>query len=151
MYWYFCAYCRISSRSLIHHHLLLKDIIVIHFKVNLHFKSSKVIKYMYLYQWNGLPRWHNGKESAYQCRRQQEMQVQSLGQGDSPGLGNGNPLQNSCQENSTDRGALWFTVHGVTKSWIWLSTSMKYKMKFSYKSNISETHLASVLMVTQIV
>ena len=30
--------------------------------------------------------------------------------------GNGNPLQYSRLENSMDRGALWATVHGVTKS-----------------------------------
>ena len=35
--------------------------------------------------------------------------------------GNGNPLQYSCLENSTDRGAWWATVYGVTKSWPWLS------------------------------
>ena len=33
---------------------------------------------------------------------------------DSPGGGNGNPLQCSGLENSTDRGAWWATVHGVT-------------------------------------
>ena len=36
--------------------------------------------------------------------------------GRSPGEGNGNPLQYSCLENPTDRGALWATVHGVAKS-----------------------------------
>ena len=37
--------------------------------------------------------------------------------GRSPGVGNGNPLQYSCLENSTDRGAWRATVHeGVTKS-----------------------------------
>ena len=41
----------------------------------------------------------------------------------SPGEGNGNSLQYSCLENSTDRGAWWITVHGVTKSWIRLSNS----------------------------
>ena len=35
----------------------------------------------------------------------------------SPGVGNGNPSQYSCLENSMDRGALWATVHGVTKGW----------------------------------
>ena len=40
------------------------------------------------------------------------------GQGRSPGVGNGNPLQYSCLENSMDRGAWWVTVvHGVTKEW----------------------------------
>ena len=42
----------------------------------------------------------------------QEMQktcVQSLGQEDSPGGGNGNPLQYSCLGNPMDRGA-WRTI-----------------------------------------
>ena len=38
------------------------------------------------------------------------------GPGRSPGEGNGNPLQYSCLENPMDGGALWATVHGVTKS-----------------------------------
>ena len=38
--------------------------------------------------------------------------------GRSPGGGNDNPLQYSCLENSTDRGARWAIVHGVTKSQI---------------------------------
>ena len=38
------------------------------------------------------------------------------GLGRSPGEENGNPLQYSCLENSTDRGAWRVTVHGVTKS-----------------------------------
>ena len=36
--------------------------------------------------------------------------------GRSSGGGNGNPLQDSCLENSMDRGAWWVTVHGVAKS-----------------------------------
>ena len=36
------------------------------------------------------------------------------GSGRSPGEGNGNPLQYSCLENPTDRGAWQATVHGVT-------------------------------------
>ena len=32
-----------------------------------------------------------------------------------PGVGNGNPFQYTCLENSMDRGALLATVHGVTK------------------------------------
>ena len=34
----------------------------------------------------------------------------------SPGGGQGNPLQCSCQENLTDRGASQGTVHRVTES-----------------------------------
>ena len=36
----------------------------------------------------------------------------------SPGEGNGNPLQYYC----LDRGAWRATVHGIRKSWTWLST-----------------------------
>ena len=39
-----------------------------------------------------------------------------LGSERSPGGGNGNPLQYAFLENSMDRGAWWFIVHGVTKS-----------------------------------
>ena len=39
------------------------------------------------------------------------------GSGRSPGIGNGNPLQYSCLENSMDRGAWWTIILGVAKSW----------------------------------
>ena len=48
--------------------------------------------------------------------------VQALGWGRSPGGVNGNPLQYSCLENPMVRESWWATVHGVAKSWIWLST-----------------------------
>ena len=38
------------------------------------------------------------------------------GSGRFPGEGNGNPLQYSCLENLTDRGAWQATVHEVAKS-----------------------------------
>ena len=41
--------------------------------------------------------------------------------GRSPGERDGNPLQYSGLENYMDRGAWQVTVHGVTKSWTWLS------------------------------
>ena len=41
--------------------------------------------------------------------------------GRSSGGGNGNRLQYSCLENPMDRGAWRATVHGVTRSQIWLS------------------------------
>ena len=34
----------------------------------------------------------------------------------SPGIGNGNPLQYPCLENSMNRGAWWATVHRVAES-----------------------------------
>ena len=40
-----------------------------------------------------------------------------LGSERSPGIGNGNPLQYSCLENSMDSGAWQATVHRVTKTW----------------------------------
>ena len=43
--------------------------------------------------------------------------VQSLGQEDPHGEGNGNTLQYSCLENSMDRRAWQATVHWVSKSW----------------------------------
>ena len=54
----------------------------------------------------------DGKESACDA-------IPGLGR--SPPVGNGNPLQYSCLENSMDRGALWATVHGVANSWARLS------------------------------
>ena len=43
------------------------------------------------------------------------------GSGGSRGGGHGNPLQHSCLENPTDRGASWVTVQGTAKGWTWLS------------------------------
>ena len=37
------------------------------------------------------------------------------GSGRSPGVGNGNPLQYSCPENSMDRGAWQATIHRATE------------------------------------
>ena len=44
------------------------------------------------------------------------------GSGRSPGGGCGNPLQYSCLKTPMDREACWPTVHGVAKSWTWLTT-----------------------------
>ena len=60
------------------------------------------------------------------------------GSGGFPGEGNGNPLQYSCLENPTDRGAWQATVHGVTKSRTRLSdfTSLQ-----RYKGIVIETQI----------
>ena len=42
--------------------------------------------------------------------------VTILGSGRSPGVGNGTPLQYSCLESSTGRGAWRVTVHWAAKS-----------------------------------
>ena len=43
------------------------------------------------------------------------------GMGRSPGIGNSNPLQYSCLENSMNRRAWWFRIPRSTKSQISLS------------------------------
>ena len=53
--------------------------------------------------------------------------IPSLGR--SPGEGDSNPIQNSCLGNPMDRGAWQATVHGVTKSWIWLSDKQQRKQQ----------------------
>ena len=60
----------------------------------------------------GCPGGSNGKASACSVG-----DLGSIpGSGRSSGEGNGNPLQYSCLENPMDGGALYATVHGVTKS-----------------------------------
>ena len=54
------------------------------------------------------------------------------GSGRSPGVGNGYPLQYSCLESSMNRGAWWATLHGVAKSWTWLSNSTPIHRCFLY-------------------
>ena len=48
------------------------------------------------------------------------------GLGRSPGGGHGNPLQDSCLGNPTDRGAWWATVRVVAKSLTRLSTQASH-------------------------
>ena len=68
----------------------------------------------------GLPRWYGGKESTCQCRRCRtcgfDTWVRKI-----TWRRNGNPLQYSCLENPMNRGAWKTTVHGISKSWTWLS------------------------------
>ena len=52
----------------------------------------------------------------------------------STGGGNGNPLQFSCLENSTDKGAWWATAHRVAKSQTRLSRHVHmYMHTYIYK------------------
>ena len=59
----------------------------------------------------GFPGGSDGKESACNAGGLGLIPVS----GRSPG--EGNPLQYSCPENSTDKGGWWATVHGVTNRW----------------------------------
>ena len=47
----------------------------------------------------------------------QETWVQFFDQENTPGEGNGNPLQYSCLGNSMERGTWWSTVHSIAKTW----------------------------------
>ena len=58
----------------------------------------------------GHPWWLSGEESA--CNAKEAGLIRGSGQ--SPGEGNGNPPQ-YCLKIPKDRGALWPTVHEVTK------------------------------------
>ena len=72
----------------------------------------------------GFPDGSGGKESACDVG-----DLGSIpGSGRSPGERNGNPLQYSCLENSMGRGAWQATVHGVAKSWTWLSNFHFFRM-----------------------
>ena len=59
----------------------------------------------------GFPGGSDGKESAHNVGNTGLIP----GLGNSPGEGNGNPLQYSCLENSMDRGAWQATVYRITK------------------------------------
>ena len=54
------------------------------------------------------------------------------GSGRAHGVGDGNPLQYFCLENSMDRKAWQVTVHVVTKSWKWLSDWVCTHLVFKY-------------------
>ena len=60
----------------------------------------------------GFPGASAGEESA--CSAGDPDLIPGLGR--SPGVGNGNPLQYACLENSMDRGAWWPSAHGIAKS-----------------------------------
>ena len=66
----------------------------------------------------GFPGGASGKEPTCQCRRWKSHGFHPWVKKESmAGGGHGNPLQYSCLENPTYRGACWATVLGVAKSW----------------------------------
>ena len=62
----------------------------------------------------------------YTCRERSQRRCEL---GRLPGGGNGNTLQNSCLENSMDRGACGTTVHGIAKVWHFWATEDTYVIK----------------------
>ena len=66
------------------------------------------LAYLYGKKCLGFPGGSDGEESA--CNAGDLSSIPGLGR--SPGEGNGNPLQYSCLENSTDRGTYWASLWG---------------------------------------
>ena len=66
------------------------------------------------------------------------------GSGRSPAGGSGSPLQCSCQENPTDRGACQAIVHGVAKNQTRLYT---YTNSTEDKDGSRETNQEATAMV----
>ena len=81
----------------------------------------------------GFPHGSDSKESA--CNVGYPGSIPGLGR--SPGEGNGNPLQNSCLENTTDRGAWQATVH----AWSYKESDMTKQPHFPFlSSEVQETN-----------
>ena len=93
-----------------------------------------------LYYIIGFPQWLAGKESTCNAGDTGDKGL-IPGSGRSPGGGNGNLFQYSCQENLKDRGIWWVTVHRVSKNktlwseWAQLRilyyTTLYYALQFS--------------------
>ena len=93
-----------------------------------------------LYYIIGFPQWLAGKESTCNAGDTGDKGL-IPGSGRSPGGGNGNLFQYSCQENLKDRGIWWVTVHRVSKNktlwseWAQLRilyyTTLYYTLQFS--------------------
>ena len=97
------------------------------------------LAYSGAYTFLELPRWHSGKEPAYNAT---DMGL-ILGSRRSHGDGNGSPLQYSCLENSMDRGAWWATVHGVEESDTTKHTCLKVTNFPTHSTEYLDTHIRS--------
>ena len=91
----------------------------------------------------GFPGGISGKEPACQHRLDVRHAGSIPGSGRSPGEGNGNPLQYSCLENPTDRGA-WQATVGVAQSW----TRLKQLLTAYHSPEIYRTWLLSCSVAT---
>ena len=80
----------------------------------------------------------SGKESACQCRRCKRHRFNPSGR--SLGEGNDNSLQYSHLENSMDRETWWITLHGVTKSWTFLSIHTHILIQLEYQKKNNQDH-----------
>ena len=89
--------------------------------IEVHFWNPMVHLGQLVYH-RGLSGGSDGKES--NCNAGDLGSIPGFGR--SPGGGHDKSLQHSCLENSMDRGAWWATVHGVAKSWTWLSDKVQH-------------------------
>ena len=78
---------------------------------------SVIENYIYYDYYWGFPGGSDSRESS--CNTGDLGSVPGLGR--SPGEGNSSPLQYSGLESPHGRKSWWATVHGITKSWTWLS------------------------------
>ena len=78
---------------------------------------NKTLKFLFSFFFKCFPGGSHGKGSA--CNVKDSGSIP--GSGKFPGEGNSNPLQYSGLENPMDRGVWQGTVHGITKSRMWLS------------------------------
>ena len=93
-----------------------------------------------------LPRCLSGKDSTCQSRKHGRHKF-SPWSGTSPGVGNGNPLQYACLENSMNREDWRATVHGVAKSQRWLSTHpIIFYPLFCFYESFKQENLANTVL-----
>ena len=90
-----------------------------------------------IYTWDGLPQWLSGKESTCNAGDTGDAGLIPGSERSLEG-GHSSPLQYSCLENPTDRGAWQAIVHRVAKSQAWASTSIHETLH----EKIYETHVA---------
>ena len=90
----------------------------------LSFKGTQVFVSLFVVLLWGVPKYSLGQKPHQGFPGGSEVKASAWNAGDpglipgwgrSSGEGNGNSLQDPCLENSTDGGALWAMVHGVTK------------------------------------
>ena len=94
------------------------------------FSNTYMFKFLYFlikekYTMYRLPRRCSSKESTGQCKQCKRCKFKPWF-GRSPGGENGNPPQYPCLENFMDRGSWRIVVHGVHRSWIWLTNTFTW-------------------------
>ena len=90
------------------------------------------------------PSGSRGKEATYNAGDIGDTDL-TPGLGRSPGVGNGNPLQYSCLDNSMDREAWWATVLGVAKSRMieWLTLALSWLCDLAGLNQVVLLHIIS--------